>query len=53
MKNLLFVFMLARMGKKINYKVLATLLVKFFLRKTIYCFVKGQMNLIKEISFSQ
>lgn len=52
MKNILFVSMLATTREKINYKAVAQLLVKFFLEKNIYCFVKEQMNLISEISFS-
>lgn len=35
--------------KKINYKSVAKLLVKFFLEKTIYGFVKEQMNLISRL----
>lgn len=42
MKNLLFVFMLARMGRKINYKVSATLLVKFFSRKLFIALSKDK-----------
>jgi len=47
----LFLCLLA-LEKKINYKAVAKLLVKIFLEKTIYGFVKEQMNLISEISFS-
>jgi len=53
MKNLLLFFpCLQALEKKINCKSVAKLLVKFFPEKTIYCFVKEQMELISEISFS-
>lgn len=49
MKNLLFVFMLPKMGRKINYKASATLLVKFFSRKLFIALSKDKWTSLRRL----